>query len=85
MYMLIYIYRGDRMDDIYELVRKYIISKLSNTKDRFLKIHYTDLVKDLPIKPSTAIMYLRAICRELGGEYVRGVCLIPSKQTTEGG
>jgi hypothetical protein len=73
------------MDDIYELVRKYIISKLSNTKDRFLKIHYTDLVKDLPIKPSTAIMYLRAICRELGGEYVRGVCLIPSKQTTEGG
>jgi hypothetical protein len=71
------------MDDIYVLVKKYVISKLGSTQDKFLKIHYTDLVKDLPIKPSTAILYLRAVCRELGGEYVRGVCLIPSKQTTE--
>jgi hypothetical protein len=61
---------------------KAVVEKLLQTpkteKTRTVQIYYRDIAKLLEYKYSEAAILknLKKICREIGGEYVKGTCIV---------
>jgi transcriptional regulator CtsR len=59
-----------------EKVEAYVKTRITESKDRVVEITCEDIVRDLSIAPSTCYLYLRVVCRDVGGRYERGKCIV---------
>ena len=59
-----------------ELVEKYVDEVLAKQREGYVKIHYTDVIASTGLAPTVAIRRLREVCKERGGEYISGACII---------
>jgi hypothetical protein len=63
-----------------ELVEKYVDECIKKAGAGYVKIHYTDVIAATRVAPTVAIRRLREVCKEKGGEYISGTCIIYVKQ-----
>jgi hypothetical protein len=59
-----------------ELVERYVNEVLAKQREGYVKIHYTDVIASTRLAPTAAIKHLREVCKERGGEYISGTCII---------
>ena len=59
-----------------ELVEKYVDEVLAKQREGYVKIHYTDVIASTRLAPTVAIKHLREVCKDRGGEYIYGTCII---------
>jgi len=59
-----------------ELVEKYVDEVMAKQREGYVKIHYTDVIASTRLAPTVAIRRLREVCKEKGGEYIYGTCII---------
>jgi hypothetical protein len=62
-----------------EIVEKYVNEVLARQRGGYVKIHYTDVIASTRLAPTVAIKHLREVCKEKGGEYISGTCIIYAK------
>ena len=59
-----------------ELVEKYVDECIKKAGAGYVKIHYTDVIAATKVAPTVAIRRLRDVCKERGGIYISGTCII---------
>lgn len=59
-----------------ELVEKYVDECIKKAGAGYIKIHYTDVIAATKVAPTVAIRRLREVCKERGGVYISGTCII---------
>lgn len=59
-----------------ELVEKYVDECIKKAGAGYVKIHYTDVIAATKVAPTVAIRRLRDVCKERGGVYISGTCII---------
>ncbi|MCC6058539.1 MAG: hypothetical protein LM568_06455 [Desulfurococcaceae archaeon] len=64
------------MSSIREMVYSYVKKVVSNSVSKVVVVSCDDVVTELGIAPSTCYAYLRVVCRDIGGEYIRGKCTV---------
>jgi hypothetical protein len=64
------------MSSIREKVYEYVKKAVESSTSRFVTVSCDEVVMKLNIAPSTCYAYLRVVCRDIGGEYIRGKCTV---------
>jgi transcriptional regulator CtsR len=64
------------MSTIREKMLNYVKSVVEKSTDKLVEIRCEDIVSTLNIAPTTCYLYLRVVCKEVGGKYNRGACVV---------
>jgi transcriptional regulator CtsR len=64
------------MSTIREKISMYVKSVVEKSTEKLVEISCEDVVSALNIAPSTCYSYLRIVCKEIGGKYDRGRCIV---------
>jgi hypothetical protein len=64
------------MSTLREKLLEYVKSTIEKSVDKLVEIRCEDVVSALNIAPTTCYLYLRVVCKEVGGKYNRGICVV---------
>jgi len=64
------------MSSIREMVYAYVKKAIESSTSKLVTVSCDEVVIKLNIAPSTCYAYLRVVCRDIGGEYIRGKCTV---------
>ena len=64
------------MSSTRERIESYIKTRISEAREKVIEIVCEDLVRGLNIAPTTCYMYLKIVCKDIGGKYDRGKCIV---------
>jgi len=64
------------MSTVREKMLDYVKSVVEKSNDRLIEIRCEDIVPVLGIAPTTCYLYLRVVCKQVGGKYSKGTCIV---------